>query len=68
MPEVSMTDIPESDVGDIVAGLEADECTNIKKEKQPDGKWTVTATCPDEDANGGEPGGGGTEGGTGGAP
>ncbi len=48
MAEVSMTDIPESEVGDIVAGLEADKCTNIKKEKQPDGKWTVTAECPNE--------------------
>ena len=48
MPAVSMKDIPESDVGDIVAGLEDDGCTNIKKEKQPDGKWTVTATCPDD--------------------
>ncbi len=42
-----LKDIPDNRVDKIVAMYGADGCTDIKKEKQPDGKWTVTATCPD---------------------
>ena len=42
-----LTDIPESDVDEVVSDFESEGCTT-KKEKQTNGKWTVTATCPDE--------------------
>ena len=40
-------DIPESDVNQVVEDFESEGCT-VEKTPQPDGKWTVTATCPDD--------------------
>ncbi len=45
--EKVLTDIPASDVDEVVSDFESEGCT-VKKEKQPDGKYTVRATCPDE--------------------
>ncbi len=41
-----LKDIPESDVREVVRSFEREGCT-VEKEKQPDGKWTVRATCPE---------------------
>ena len=40
-------DIPESDVDQVIRDFESERCT-VEKEQQPNGKFTVRATCPDE--------------------
>ena len=47
MADVKLKDVPDSDVDDTVAQLKTDGCSNVEKNKQPNGSWTVTATCPD---------------------
>ena len=42
-----LKDIPEADVDQVVKDFESEGCT-VSKEKQPNGKWTVTADCPDK--------------------
>jgi len=42
-----LKDIPESDVNQVISDFESEGCT-VEKEKQPNGKFTVRATCPDE--------------------
>ncbi len=42
----TLKDIPESEVDEIVKDFESEGCT-VEKEKQPNGKWTVRATCPE---------------------
>lgn len=42
----TITDIPPDQVDTVVADFESEGCTATKKQ-QPDGNWTVTATCPD---------------------
>ena len=39
-------DIPDSEVDEVVRDLESEGCT-VEKEKQPNGNWTVRATCPE---------------------
>jgi len=39
-------DVPDSDVDRVVAGFEREGAT-VTKEKQPNGRWTVTAKFPD---------------------
>ncbi len=39
-----MTDVPEEKLDQVIDGYKLDNPTNIEKVKQPDGKWTVTAT------------------------
>ena len=41
-----LKDIPESEVDEVVSDFESEGCT-VEKEKQPDGNYTVRATCPD---------------------
>jgi hypothetical protein len=42
-----LKDVPESDVDQVISDFESEGCT-VEKEKQPNGKYTVRATCPDE--------------------
>ena len=44
----TLTDIPTSDVDEVVSDFESEGCTAVK-EHQKDGNWTVTATCPEGD-------------------
>ncbi len=48
MATKKLTDIPPEDVDDVVSDFESEGCTNVVKTLQPNGKFTVTATCPDE--------------------
>lgn len=41
-----LTEVPEGELDQIVADFESEGCT-VSTEKQSDGKWTVTADCPD---------------------
>lgn len=47
--QFTLTDIPPSDVGEVVADFEGEGCS-VEKTKQPDGRFTVRATCPIESA------------------
>lgn len=40
-------DIPASDVDQVARDFEDDGCT-VERTRQPDGRWTVKATCPDD--------------------
>ena len=42
----TLTDIPNGDVEEVVKDFESEGCT-VVKERQKDGNWTVTATCPE---------------------
>jgi hypothetical protein len=42
-----LKDIPKSEVDQIVKMFEKEGCTT-QKIKQPNGKWTVRATCPEK--------------------
>jgi len=44
--QVTITGIPGSRVEEIVAEFQLDGASNVAREKQPDGNWTVTATFP----------------------
>ena len=46
MPTRILTDIPESDVEEVVSDFES-EGASVKKKRQPNGKWKVTATFPE---------------------
>jgi len=43
-----LTDIPENEVQQVMDDFESEGCTDVTKEKQPNGLWTVKAICPDE--------------------
>ena len=43
----TLEDIPDSDVDQVVKDFQSENCTDIQKQRQGNGKWTVTATCPD---------------------
>ena len=45
-----LTDIPESEVEQVVSDFESEGCS-VSKERQANGLWTVRAICPDEIAN-----------------
>ena len=45
-----LRDIPEASLAQVVKDFESEGCTIAKKEKQPDGRWTIEAACPDEAA------------------
>jgi hypothetical protein len=45
--ERELKNIPDSEVDKIVADFKSEKCDPVTKEKQPDGKWTVRATCPE---------------------
>jgi hypothetical protein len=45
---VVVTDIPETDVQTVMDAYATNHCTDITKEQQADGLWTVRVTCPDE--------------------
>lgn len=47
MSDKTLTDVPDEDVDQVVSDLESEGCTATKKQ-QTDGKWTVTAKCPDK--------------------
>jgi hypothetical protein len=49
MQNIQEVDIPESEVQKVMDSLEKEGCTNITKEEQANGLWTVRATCPDEE-------------------
>ena len=40
-----LTDIPDGEEDAVVKDFESEGCI-ASKEKQPNGKWTVRATCP----------------------
>lgn len=42
-----LTDIPESEVHEVIEDFQSEGCTNVTREKQPNGRWTVRALCPD---------------------
>ncbi len=42
----TLRDIPGSEVDEVVSDFESEGCT-VEKEQQPDGNWTVRATCPE---------------------
>jgi hypothetical protein len=42
-----ITDIPDDQVDDVIKDFESEACT-AEKQKQPDGNWTVVATCPEQ--------------------
>ncbi len=44
-----LKNIPTSAVDQVVADFKRDGCDPVDKEKQSNGKWTVTAQCPDEE-------------------
>lgn len=42
-----VTDIPEDEVGGVMAGFRAQEPSLVGRRQQTDGLWTVTAVFPD---------------------
>lgn len=44
----TIKDITESELDKVISDLQDDGCIVEKKGKQPNGKWTVVATCPDK--------------------
>jgi len=42
------TDVPPDKVDEVIANYNLDGPVDIKKEEQPDGNWTITATFPDK--------------------
>jgi len=40
-------DLSESEADKAVEDFKSEGCTDVKKEKQSDGNWTVRATCPE---------------------
>lgn len=46
--EFKTTDVSEEKLKQVVAGYQLDSPTKIDKIKQPNGKWTVIATFPDD--------------------
>jgi hypothetical protein len=44
-----LTDIPTSEVDEVVSDFESEGCT-VTKEKQNNGLWTVRASCPENEA------------------
>jgi len=43
--QFTLTDIPPSDVEEVVEDFEGEGCS-VERTKQPDGSFTVRATCP----------------------
>ncbi len=41
------TNVPEADMKQVEADFKSEGCTEVKSEKQADGRWTIRATCPD---------------------
>lgn len=42
------TDIPtEEEANQLIDDFQSEGCNPVVKERQADGKWMVTATCPD---------------------
>ena len=41
-----ITDVPDNKVDTVIANFQLDDPEKIVKTKQPDGRWTVTATFP----------------------
>jgi hypothetical protein len=48
MAEKVLTDVPESEVQQVIDDFKSEGCTQVTKEKQANGLWTVRATCPDK--------------------
>jgi hypothetical protein len=48
--EQIFTDVPEAEVPQVEQGCRDAGATEVKKEKQPDGSFTVTCTYPDPGA------------------
>lgn len=42
-----LTDVPDDAVDRVVEDFRSEGCTKVSKEKQPNGRWTVRAVCPD---------------------
>lgn len=40
------TDVPDSELGFVIALYKADKATKIDTRREPDGEWTVIATFP----------------------
>jgi hypothetical protein len=45
--ERTLLDVPTEIVDEIIGDFESEGC-QVVKTKQPDGKFTLVATCPDE--------------------
>jgi hypothetical protein len=43
-----LSDIPDDNVQQVIDDFESEGCSEVTKEKQPNGLWTVRATCPEE--------------------
>ena len=41
-----LKDIPLSDVQMVIEDFKSEDCTDVKAEEQPDGRFTVRAMCP----------------------
>jgi len=46
----TLTDIPDNEVEQVILDFESEGCTT-EKNRQPNGKWTVVATCPEKKKN-----------------
>lgn len=46
--EIVLTDIPEDQVQEVVDDFKSEGCTDVTKERQNNGLWTVRATCPEK--------------------
>lgn len=46
MIERKLTDIPSDEVEQVTQDFESEGCT-VSITQQPDGRWTVIATCPE---------------------
>lgn len=44
-------DVPDSDLGFVIALYKADNALKIETQREPDGQWTVIATFPPCDEN-----------------
>ena len=45
--ERTLTDVPKDLVKEVIEDFESEGC-QVVKTRQPDGKFTLVATCPDE--------------------
>jgi hypothetical protein len=45
--EKELNDVPNSEVEQVMEDFAREGCSPVIKVKQPNGLWTVKATCPD---------------------
>ncbi len=47
MKEFTLKDIPEKDVEKVKGDFSSNGCVNVRAEKQDNGLWSITASCPE---------------------